>query len=408
MNLSYNLSAALQGQSGTGINGEALRLRHDVKFPFEIPSDLVVTGVGGPGASVAYLSSIEALQLSSTGDFAKARSRHSWATPGAGVQVIDFITSAFHPETTGAKAFVYGYESDETTGWFGIANGVGLMTWDNTGVLPTKIALYVISPTTGYVKYDISTDLLAITSTSNPLQSQLKWRLVISLMGMTTRISLWVDTATGFVELKTVDVMGNVLGGPYMRSRYQWGASLQQMVPDINALTMNLHGVSVYNVGPSQRAIVPKTHRSGTAGVLFGTSGSKYAVHAVMLTSTRFMQEATLKEWFISPDTATDRYIWEVHLNPTIAGAFAYSVLSGSSLEVAAGVAANTVSADGTIIARGIGYGTQRFSFSQEELNNMMQLGSSWGFVPDKAVLVIIPLQNNSKFLTSFTIEEAV
>lgn len=100
--------------------------------------------------------------------------------------------------------------------------------------------------------------------------------------------------------------------------------------------------------------------------------------------------------------TPNDTAHWELILNPTVAGTFTYSDQTNSSVQIAKGVATNTVTG-GTIIDGGF------FSTNLPpvvSIPNALRLGEAIDGTMDTIVLVIKPITNNITVDTSMTWRE--
>jgi hypothetical protein len=109
---------------------------------------------------------------------------------------------------------------------------------------------------------------------------------------------------------------------------------------------------SVSSEGSIEPQGISRTHNNGVTAVALNTA-NKHAILGVRLRSTHLGLQIDFKTLKILVTTANDTVLWELHINPTVSGTFAYSNLALSGAQTATGVSANTLSADGEIIDSG-------------------------------------------------------
>ena len=138
-------------------------------------------------------------------------------------------------------------------------------------------------------------------------------------------------------------------------------------------------------------------------GVALGadTAGTEYALLGVRLKSTHLDSVIQkVKNSILVASNANAE--WKLLLNPTVASTFTYADVANSSLQVAIGVTANTVTG-GTILDGGYVTGN---SLAGGDLPNAIRLGSAIDGTPDELVLTITPLTNNQSGYGSLTLRE--
>lgn len=92
--------------------------------------------------------------------------------------------------------------------------------------------------------------------------------------------------------------------------------------------------------------------------------------------------------------SSIDAYEWRLIMNPTIAGTFTFSDVTGSPLQRAIGNGTTNIASGGTVVAGG--YGTSRLSADTNALKSLLKLGSSINGTMDILVLCVYPLGNNA------------
>ena len=97
--------------------------------------------------------------------------------------------------------------------------------------------------------------------------------------------------------------------------------------------------------------------------------------------------------------TASEKVLWELILNPTVAGTFTYADVTNSALQRALGVTANTVT-NGTPIAAGFiesgGASAGGGGSTNSIFQNALRLGSAIDGTPDEMVLTVMPVGGTS------------
>lgn len=143
---------------------------------------------------------------------------------------------------------------------------------------------------------------------------------------------------------------------------------------------------------------------NGSTFVNANVVGTRYACLGLRLKSTALNTLINLIDTTQLAQTADD-WLFEIIINPTVAGTFTYNGITNSALEVANGVTANTVSG-GTVLASGYGAASFAGGTLAASLENAIRLGSAIDGTQDEIVLSIMPLSSNLDIFTSLTWRE--
>jgi len=92
--------------------------------------------------------------------------------------------------------------------------------------------------------------------------------------------------------------------------------------------------------------------------------------------------------------SSIDAYEWRLILNPSVAGTFTFTDVTGAPLQKAVGNGTTNIASGGTVVAGG--YGTSRLSADSNALKSLLKLGSSINGTMDTMVLCVYPLGNNA------------
>jgi hypothetical protein len=145
---------------------------------------------------------------------------------------------------------------------------------------------------------------------------------------------------------------------------------------------------------------------NGATHVDANSSGTVYALLGIRLKATALDEMVELVGNTVMASTS-DNYEWQVRFNPTVAGTFTYaSANSASSVEVATGATANTVTG-GTVMDGGYVKSAVASGSTSSALENAVRLGSSIGGTPDTIVLCARPLAGNADIYGSLTWRES-
>lgn len=142
---------------------------------------------------------------------------------------------------------------------------------------------------------------------------------------------------------------------------------------------------------------------SGTTPVTGNSAAANYALLGVRLKTTHVDADVQVLNVSSLASTANDAFVWELTLNPNVAGTFTYAPLANTALEVAVGASANTVTG-GTVLASGH---VARNSNIDTAIDNAIQLG--WDRTTrDTLVLSFRPITTPVDALGGLTWKEAV
>jgi hypothetical protein len=132
--------------------------------------------------------------------------------------------------------------------------------------------------------------------------------------------------------------------------------------------------------------------------------GTRYAVLGLRLKSANL---ATLVDVLGTSTLAAtaDDWLWEIRVNPTVAGTFTYNGITDSAIEYAKGATANTVTG-GTLLASGYGAGTNNGGALQSGIENALRIGSAIDGTVDEIVLSVMPLSANLDIYGTLTWRE--
>jgi len=131
---------------------------------------------------------------------------------------------------------------------------------------------------------------------------------------------------------------------------------------------------------------------TGGTHVDANTENTIYAIMGIRLKATALDTTIKLIETSISETTGDKYYEWIVLLNPTVADTFTYSDQTNSSVQIATGATANTVTG-GTAIGGGMSSsGDKGGGNITTPLENALLLGSTIDGTPDEIVLCIRPV----------------
>jgi len=116
-------------------------------------------------------------------------------------------------------------------------------------------------------------------------------------------------------------------------------------------------------------------------------SGNTVGLIGVRLKSAYFDQQVDLTTASII-NTNKNEFEWRLYFNPTVAGTFTFADHPNSSVQLAIGTSANTITG-GIIIGGGVNAGATQGSTAEAELKNALRLGSTIAGVSDVIVLAV-------------------
>lgn len=145
---------------------------------------------------------------------------------------------------------------------------------------------------------------------------------------------------------------------------------------------------TVISEGGQEQIGVVLSASNGNVHVDANAAGTIYACLGLRLKSTHLSASIINLFMTMMGVTATDNFHWQLLLNPTVAGTFAFNDITNSACQLATGATANTISG-GTLINSGYGAGQ---TSETEPIINALSLGSTIAGVSDRIVLAVMPL----------------
>ena len=131
------------------------------------------------------------------------------------------------------------------------------------------------------------------------------------------------------------------------------------------------------------------------------TAGTFYALLGIRLKPTH-KDISVLIEKLSILSTSQDNFLYELRLNPTVAGTFTYSNVTDSSIQRAIGAGTNTVTG-GTVLSSGL---QQQQASANISTKNALRLGSTIAGVMDTFVLCVAPLSQTMTIHAAMDIRE--
>ena len=155
---------------------------------------------------------------------------------------------------------------------------------------------------------------------------------------------------------------------------------------------------------------------TGTTALTASSSSNTYACIGIRLKAGNLDTVVSLLDYAILA-TTSDNYLFEIIYNPTVAGTFTYSDVNDSSVQIATGATANTVTG-GTVIFSSYGTGATgggggpggqgAGSVAQSSIDNAIRLGAEIDGTRDEIVLTVTPLTNGLDVYTSINWRELI
>lgn len=150
--------------------------------------------------------------------------------------------------------------------------------------------------------------------------------------------------------------------------------------------------------GSEDNGIVRSINTNGTH-LDANTENTLYALIGVRLKTTHLDTVVKILNIASQIHTTSDRLLWEIRFNPTVAGTFTYSDVTNSSLQRALGATTNTVTS-GTIIDSGFVESGGAFSggagSTSRGINNALKLGSNIDGTRDTIILCVKPIAGST------------
>ena len=129
--------------------------------------------------------------------------------------------------------------------------------------------------------------------------------------------------------------------------------------------------------------------------VVAAVVGVKYAVVGIKLKTTHIGQVINMTKTGMLAKT-NDNLVWTLELNPTVAGTFTYADHANSSVQLAFGATANTVTG-GHELGGGYVSSSKDGGAAKEELDNALRLGSKIDGTVDEIVLCVRSFGTNAQ-----------
>ena len=136
-----------------------------------------------------------------------------------------------------------------------------------------------------------------------------------------------------------------------------------------------------------------RSENSGMTHVNMNSTGVEYAIMGIRLKSTHADAQIVLNSLSFLEET-NDNYLWQIKLNPTIAGTFTYSDVSNSSVQIAKGTTANVITPTTGILLPS-GYGFKNTS-KELDLKDSIRLGMKIDGTMDELVITGTPKSPNA------------
>lgn len=167
------------------------------------------------------------------------------------------------------------------------------------------------------------------------------------------------------------------------------------------ATSMDHICTTVISEGGTQKLGLLRHQDSGsTAGL---STGTKYAVLGIRLKSGNLGATILMETLSMIATSTNDKLHWELLLNPTVAGTFIYIDQTNSSVQIATGAVANTVTG-GTEMDGGY---LETSLPVTNTIPNALRLGAAIDGTVDEIVIVARPITNNITVEGSLTWREA-
>lgn len=215
------------------------------------------------------------------------------------------------------------------------------------------------------------------------------------------KIRMYTDIEGKLIPVHT-EAFSNVSDGVYMGSpnqpvRYEirstgGSGNLSQICSSVNTEgSLNQIGKFLsYNVGNNE--------------LNANNNSSNYAAIGIRLKADQIDTLIDVIS-FTTLATTSDNYLIQLLLNPTVSGTFTYSDEADSSVQIAEGDTANTVTG-GTLLYSSYGLGNKNGEVASARLDSAIRLGSNIDGTRDEIVLTIRPLSNGLDVYSSLNWRE--
>lgn len=146
---------------------------------------------------------------------------------------------------------------------------------------------------------------------------------------------------------------------------------------------------------------IQRSINTGVNPITVATAGTFYALLGIRLKPTHKDISVLIEKLSILA-TSNDNFLYELRLNPTVAGTFTYSDVTDSSIQRAIGTGTNTVTG-GTVLSSGL---QQQQASANISAKNSLRLGSTIAGVMDTFVLCVAPLSQTMTIHAAMDIRE--
>jgi len=163
---------------------------------------------------------------------------------------------------------------------------------------------------------------------------------------------------------------------------------------------------TVMSEGGVEETGILRSVDTGSTHIDASTENTTYAVLGIRLKST--YKDVTLIPQAISMMAETSTaFRWSLQLNPTVDDTFTYNAVSNSAVELAVGVTANDVTAEGLVVASGyVSDADKAGSAVESELKTSLRMGSLIDGTRDELVLCVTPLSADADIQASLIFRE--
>lgn len=355
------------------------------------------------GGATATHSTTEArtqLATSSTGDYAILQTKQRFNYQSGTSQLIFMTFNGFDTETNITKRIGY-FSSSTIAPHTADFDGIFLQD-DGTNLSLNIYKTGSASLSVNRSSWDDPLDGTGASGINHDFANNTILAIDFEWLGI-GRVRFYLVTGGGFVQFHQKDFT-NLSVGVFMSSPNQ---PLRWEIRQTGAGsgTMNLICSSVNSEGSLNKLGKLFSDNLGTAFINANSTSNKYALLGIRLNSSSF--DALVDLLTISLLAATnDNVLWEVWLNPTVAGTFTYNSITNSSVQIAKGDSAgtNTVTG-GTLLDSGYMLAS---STAILNIDNAIRLGASIAGTQDTIVLTANPLSTNLDIYASLTWRELV
>lgn len=210
-------------------------------------------------------------------------------------------------------------------------------------------------------------------------------------------VSIETDEGENIIHFHTTK-NANLINGVFMSSPNQpLRCSIRQTGPGSGQFREICAAVS--SEGSLDDLGFERSINNGVNHVNADTPNTAYAILGMKLKDAYYDAQIILQSFTVMCETA-DRFLWELRLNPIVAGTFTYIDETFSPIQAARGATLNTViPGSGILLPSGYNVGNASQTFSPKDA---MRLGRTIDGVMDELVLVATPKGSNADISGSF------